>query len=149
MITPLAKSDLPELAELLKTEAGPELRYMDEGDPEVIRSVWEGLIDQGLSLSVVYRDAEHTLQGWVLGFASYDLFSGRPIAVILFWYVRKPRTLGRQLSAIGLMERFIDRARLHGCTRVLGGEWETGPSLGRTLNRLGFRRTEISYHKDL
>lgn len=147
MIRPLKVEDLPRLCPILENEARVRMKYPDHLDETFFVSLWESVILNGSSLCFIdERDSQ--IEGFLLGMVGPDLFSGRPIALEQFWYVRGCG-LGSSRVSLRLINAFLELALERRCVRILVGHWAGGPDLSRVYARFGFRPLETHFVKDV
>lgn len=148
MISPLTIADLPELSDLLATEAGPDMRYPDAVDRVWVATFWMRAIESGASMSLLARNGGNEITGWILAMKAPDLYSGKPMALQQFWYVRKN---GGSMTAMRLLDEFVELAKRSGCVRILVGDWSPrgDRDLSAIYERYGFEPMERYFKKEL
>jgi GNAT superfamily N-acetyltransferase len=85
--------------------------------------------------------------GFFLGAIFHPLFSEDTIAAEMFWWVDKEHR--GHSAAIKMLKSFEDWAEKSGATQINVSDLQGVKNLDKLYQRLGYKRSEVTYRKDI
>lgn len=120
--------------------------FLSNFNIEIFKKNWIQFIESGLGVIFVLED-ENNIIGVLGGFKYPDVNSGELIATEFFWFV----DADKRGNGIRLLKEFEKWAKEEDCKKIIMVYLcDLMPEkLDRVYKRLGYRRTEINYTKEV